>query len=106
MRPGKLRHRIIIQSLQKVDDGGGGYTEDWVNIGNVWASVQPLQGRELFQAQQVQAELSHKVRIRYREGIVPSMRVVFNNRIMEIQSVINIDEANREIELLCIERSG
>ena len=39
------------------------------------ASVAPLQGAERFAAQQVQADVSHRVRIRYTSGITSQMRV-------------------------------
>lgn len=103
MRIGSLRHRITIQKFDKVDDGGGGYEETWVAVATVSASVSPLQGKERYEAQQIQSSLSHKIKMRYRDGILPTMRVLFGARIFNIISVIDPDERHRELDLLCEE---
>lgn len=103
MRPGKLRHRITLQQVTRTPDGIGGYTETWTDVATVWAAVEPLRGRELFDAEQVQSEITHRVRIRYRSGVDSSMRVRFGARLFRIQSVIDVDERHREIQLMCQE---
>jgi SPP1 family predicted phage head-tail adaptor len=65
--------------------------------------VEPLQGRELWTAKQVVAEVTHRIRFRHLSGVVPTQRVVFGSRTFEILSVINPEERNRELELLCKE---
>ncbi len=77
MRAGDLRHRVTIQQLTTTRDAEGVTTETWTNVATVWAAVEPLQGREYFQAQAVNAEVTTRVRIRYRAGIVPTMRILF-----------------------------
>jgi len=103
MNAGKLRHRVTIQQLVATDDGYGGITETWQDVATVWAAVEPLRGTERYRAQQVQAELSHKVTIRYRPGIKPDMRLKYGDRILEIEAVIDVEERHRWLELLCSE---
>ncbi|WP_256846916.1 phage head closure protein [Paenibacillus sp. Pae108] len=100
---GKLRHKITIKHLQSVDDGAGGSVETWMTYASPFASVEPLSGRELFQAQQLQSEVTHKIRMRYRPGITPDMRVYFGTRVFLINSAINWQERNRELTLMCVE---
>jgi len=71
----------------------------------VWGKIQPLRGRELFLAQQVNAEITSKVTIRYygTTTVTPEHRVYFGARILEIITVINPDERNESLELLCKE---
>ena len=45
-----------------------------------------------------------RVTIRYREGIKSKMRVAIGSRILEIVSVIDVDERHRQLDLLCEER--
>lgn len=103
MNAGKLRHRVTIQQLVKTDDGYGGIVETWQDVATVWAAVEPLRGNERYRAQQVQAELTHKVIMRYRAGIKPQMRLLYGNRIFEIEAVIDVEERHKWIELLCAE---
>lgn len=103
MRAGDLRHRVTIQQLSALSDGMGGVRETWQDVATVWAAVEPMEGRERYEAQQIQAELTHRVRLRYRPGITPKMRVVHKGRIFQIEAVINRAERNRELILLCAE---
>jgi len=103
MNAGKLRHRVTIQELVRADDGYGGIIETWQDVATVWAAVEPLRGSERYRAQQVQAELSHKVTMRYRAGVKPQMRLLHNGRVLNIEAVIDAEERHRWLELLCSE---
>lgn len=104
MNPGKLRHRITIQEYIKTRNEYNEIIEDWRDFAKVWASVEPISGKEYWAKHQVQAEITHRIRIRYREGIKPTMRVLFNkNRVFEIESVINWQEKNIDLQLMCKE---
>lgn len=103
MNTGKLRHRATIQQLVNIDDGAGGSIETWQDIATVWAAIEPLRGNERYTAQQVQSTLSHKVTIRYREGIKPQMRLTYKGRVFEVESVIDVEERHQWLELLCSE---
>lgn len=98
MRAGRLRHRITIQ--QQAVTGQNDYGEDiyeWTDVAIVWAEVQPLTGREYWAAEQVNAETTHQVRLRYLSDIEPSMRILFGSRVLVIESVFNVDERDREL---------
>lgn len=104
MRAGQLRHRVTIQQLGPVTrDAMGGEIATWNTYAELYAAVEPLEGRELFSAQQVAAEISHRVRIRYHAGVVPKMRVLFGSRVFDIQSAMSIEERGRETHLYCRE---
>lgn len=99
----KLRHRITLQERVASKDSFGAEMETWKDISTVWAMVEPLSGREYFAAQQVNAEVTTKVTIRYIKSIKPEMRVVFEDRVFDILSVICVDERKVEMQLMCKE---
>ena len=103
MRAGPLRHRIQIQNRSLLVDEFGEESQVWATVATVWASVEPLSGRELLAAQQVQGETTHRVRMRYLAGVTSSSRVLFNLRPFDVRSVINKNEAGVSLELLCTE---
>lgn len=103
INPGELRHRITIQKLNNSQNEYGEVSELWEDILNVRAGIYPISGKEFFAAETVNSEITHKVKIRYIGGITPNMRIKFNNRIFSIESVINFQERNIEIQLLCKE---
>lgn len=49
----------------------------WSTFAEVWASVEPLQGREYWNAQQTQSDITHKVRMRWLEGVDSKMQIVW-----------------------------
>lgn len=100
---GRLRHRVTIEKLTVGRDSIGGVTEVWSPFATRWAEVAPLRGREFFAAEQVNAEVSHRVTLRFLPGVVAKMRVNFGGRILTIEAALNIEERNRELQLMCLE---
>jgi SPP1 family predicted phage head-tail adaptor len=103
MKIGILRHRVTIQEKIVADDELKQQSETWTDIATVWASVEPLSGREYFASKQVNADISVKITMRCRKDITPDMRVVFNEVVYEILSVINPEERNISLILMCRE---
>src|SRR5690606_36528234 len=77
--------------------------EDWSSYARVWAAVEDISGREFWAAQQVQSEVTTRVRVRYLPGVEPSMRVLHAGRTLEIVAVLEPDGTRRELQLLCKE---
>ena len=98
MNPGNLRHRITFQ-LQDLEQD----MEVWNDICTTWANIRPIAGKEYFQAETINSELTHKIISRYKKEITPDMRVVYQNRIFYIQSIINDYEKNITLQLMCRE---
>lgn len=103
---GTLRERVTIQQESRAADGGGGAALTWAAITggtDIAARVEPLSGRESLHAMAMEAQVSHRVTIRYLAGIVAGMRVLYGSRALNIRAAINIDERDRFIELACDE---
>lgn len=103
MNIGTLRHKILFQSRTISRDTFGAETVTWRTEKTVWASVEPISGREYFLAQQVQSEVTHVIKIRYYDGVRTDWRVIFGSRIFDIKSVINLKERNNQMALMCRE---
>lgn len=99
-----LRHRVTLQEEVQTADGAGGYTRSWQNVADLWAEITTINiksyGQERFFAGKIQAEVTHKIIIRYRDGVTSSMRLVFGSSIFNIRSVFNRNENNEILELL------
>ena len=80
MRAATLRHRVILQSSAATADGGGGAATAWSDVATLWASIEPLRGAERMSAQQLESRLSHRVRLRHRDGVTTAMRLKFGTR--------------------------
>ena len=104
MKIGTLRHRIKIQAYNASRDSFGSEVPEWVDVTTVWASMTPVSGKEYMASSQMRAEVTTKIGIRYQQGVTPKMRVVCGTRIFDIISVLNLEERNIELQLLCKER--
>lgn len=87
MRAGRLRHRITFQTPGLVQDAESGeMLPGWDAIWeNVPASVEPLSARDLIAAQVGQSEASGRMVIRYRAGVLPTMRILHRGDVYNIQ---------------------
>ncbi len=103
MRAGELRRQITVQRYSETQNDYGEVIKDWFDLFTTRASVRPISGKEIAINHSIVNELTHKIFIRYRANIKPSDRVLFKDRIFNIASVINYDEKDISIELLCRE---
>ena len=69
MHAGRLRDRVRIEKPVETRDSGGQPGKAWEAVAEVYACVEPLSGRELWQAAQVRADVSHKATVRYRPDL-------------------------------------
>ena len=105
MRAGDLRTRVEIQQPVRTGSGTGGRTE-WVTVAPAWADVRPIRSTDRTAEGHFQTVRLARVSIRYRPGVKSKMRVVIGSRVLEIVSVIDVDERHRQLDLLCEERGG
>jgi SPP1 family predicted phage head-tail adaptor len=107
MRAGHLRYLVTIQSASVTAGADGDPSFDWDNpstVASPWMAIEPLGGRELFSAQQVNADVSTRMVMRWQSGITPAMRVVYGSRVFDIALVRDIGGRTRELEILAVER--
>lgn len=105
MRAGKMPHRIKIQADTPTRDVLGAETSAWATIagGNCWARIEPLSGQERWVAQQVNAESTLKVTMRYDSALTEQHRILFGSRVLQINAISNTDEMNKELVVMCSE---
>ena len=103
MDAGLMRHRIRIQKQTSTRNKLGELVDSWEDVANVRASINPLSGRDFMAAMQDQAEVTHKVTIRYNADVKASMRVLYGNRVFDILHIIDTWEQHREMVLMCKE---
>jgi SPP1 family predicted phage head-tail adaptor len=59
-----------------------GWTAVWAKVP---ASVTPLSARDLIAAQAAQSEASARIVIRYRAGVLPTMRIIHRGEVYDIK---------------------
>ena len=103
MNPGKLRFPLELQAPDDAAGADSGLAPHWNTLATVRADIEPLSGREYFAAAQVNAEISHRIRLWYRTDVTPKCRGVWGTRTFDFVSVINVGERNIELEIMAVE---
>ena len=86
-----------------VDDG----TVEWTcKSPKIRAAIWPQKAQERIESMKVELSITHRIRIRYLSGISTAFRVKYGSRYFNIHSIINVREANRELEFLAEELDG
>lgn len=104
---GDFPHRItIMRDVGATQDAMGQPEHDWQPYIKLWAGEEMTSGRELFNAQQVQPDVSSVITTRYDKRVKPSLRLVpkaNSGRTLEIVAALNKGNFNVEMELWCKE---
>jgi SPP1 family predicted phage head-tail adaptor len=113
VRAGLLRHQITFQSPTVIPSEISGQEITWTDEATVWADIEPFVGREYFSAKQVNADVTHTVKIRFLAGLKASWRIDCSHawfspggseeRYLYIESIINDGERDRSMTLVCRE---
>ncbi len=95
---GKLRHRLLLQAPLYSNN-----ERTWQDEGYLWAAVRALSGAESTIGEGESALTNYEVIVRYRAGITPEMRFIFDGRTLAIKAVLDKQERKRYLTCLCEE---
>lgn len=93
---GTLRHSVTLQRPVVVSSPYGERETSWQDVATVRADFHPLSAREFVAAQQLQAQVSARVVIRYRDDVDATMRLVHNGKPYDIAGVLPDPVSGRE----------
>jgi SPP1 family predicted phage head-tail adaptor len=103
----KLKHHLTFYLSGETEDGNGGFSESLGQFYKCRGAIWPVSSTETVKNKREGVEITHKIRIRYYPGILETMVIMTgqrgNERAFEIKSIINPDEANRFLDMVCIE---
>ena len=101
---GDLRHHITIMQWREDQlDEHGQPQGQWVPSGNVWAMIEPVQGRQVEYARQLYNQTTHTITIRFRPDLTINDRIVWSSSVYAIGFIANLEERNTWLRLLVSE---
>ena len=109
------KHRITIQERSEVVDDFGGQTLTWTTKSTVWASIEPLNGREVYLQEQNQSRVTSKMTIRYQSDLkatrdAGALRISYDGRIFPVNYIRNLDSDMKnegtQYQQLFVEENG
>lgn len=109
---GAFNKRIEIQQQTSERDEYGQLADTWTTVRRCWANIKYQKGRELATAAGFIGKVQCQITVRWSPFVFQkSHRVVFTDRAQivhtfEIEAVINTDQSNKSVALLCYELDG
>jgi SPP1 family predicted phage head-tail adaptor len=107
---GRLRHRVTIQALTPVYDSDGDVIQDqntgevlrvWTTLGEVWAAVEPISGREFIQSAETQSQITTRITIRRQDfTVTAAMRALHGVKVYNIHGVLADKDSGLEYQTL------
>jgi head-tail adaptor len=104
-RIGQDRHLVTFDAPgEAVADGEGGFTRAWAPLSPAswYVRIRPATAKDVERALAgtLITHRSHVVHGRYHPGVTLAARMVFEGKTYQVTSVINVDERDREMELI------
>lgn len=105
MKAPNLRRRMVLETPQRMPDGAGGFVEGWQPLGEVWAEVTPIAGREVSGGPAALSQSGQRIVLRAAPvGSAlrprPDQRLREDTRIFTILAVSESDPAGRYLTCL------
>jgi SPP1 family predicted phage head-tail adaptor len=98
---------LQVRNSQPARNAAGEPSPDWTDVEVIWGEVLPAAGKELYAGEQANAEVSHKITIRYYPGLSTSrhrLKHETSGAIYDINVPKNVYLRNDWHELLCKEK--
>jgi SPP1 family predicted phage head-tail adaptor len=91
-RAGQLRHRVTISLRLDVPDGFADLESTYSGQKTVWAGLFPVGGATWIGSQQTGTQITHRIVIRYLEGITSDHEITCGSRRFRIRRVSDWEE--------------
>jgi len=101
MRAGRRNKKIQIRGFVQAKDEFGQPVKTPFTVATVWASINPLTGRETWIAEKYSAELDTKIEIRWRTDIREDYHIKHGKSFYKIEYIVNPEMANRDLIIAC-----
>ena len=91
--PLKFNTRIILQKQQQTVGENGNTITTFETIKSVWSSISPIDTKQNFSRMKNDVEIIYYITIRYFNDAALTKRIIYKNRVFNVISSTNNDEA-------------
>lgn len=100
---GKMRYRVKVERATNTRDAGGGLSQSFRSVATIYANIKPKNANSVYRQGMLQEKVTHEITIRYMKNIDTNSKITYGNRSFAINGIINVDERDRFLTLLCEE---
>jgi SPP1 family predicted phage head-tail adaptor len=97
---GARSRRFVLELPLERPDGFGGVIRSYAPGPQVWGAIEMLSGHERVRADRPEQSLTHRITLRYRDGVTGAMRLTSGLRRFAIRAASDPDGMRRD--LVCL----
>jgi SPP1 family predicted phage head-tail adaptor len=97
---GARSRQFVLELPLEQSDGFGGVIRSYAPGPQVWGAIEMLSGNERVRADRPEQSLTHRITLRYREGVTGAMRLTSGLRRFAIRAASDPDGSKRD--LVCL----
>lgn len=101
IRPGEMRERVRVEQPTSTTNSLGEAVMSWSTFAERWAAINGVSAGEALEGGQQETRVTHRVRMRYLEGLTQQMRLIWRGRTLHIASLL--EYANRSEHVMVCE---
>lgn len=102
---GARSRRFVLELPLETSDGFGGVIRRYAAGPQVWGAMEMVSAAERLRAERPEQAVTHRVTLRYREGVTGAMRLASGLRRFRIKTVADPDGQRRDLVCLVEEIS-
>ncbi len=99
IEPGSLRDQVLLQRPVDTKSASGADVITWVDFLQIRANVGSPKARKFFAAGREEVEKTYPVECWYQSGINETLRAVWEGRVLEILTVVDVQGQHRVMYL-------
>ena len=100
---GKMRYKVKVETATNTRDAGGGLSQVFNPVTYIYANIMPKSANSAYRQGILQEKVTHEVTIRYMKNIDTNSKITYGTRSFAVNGIVNVDERNRFLTLLCEE---
>ena len=100
---GELRQRVTIQVNTPTQDAFGQPIDSWSTVTSRWAKIEPNIGSPFVQSDQLRNVSTHRITMRFFEGLSPRHRILYGSRVFNVTGLISSEERQIDTVVLATE---
>ena len=97
---GARRRRFVLELPLEAPDGFGGVIRTYAAGLQLWGAIEMMGGDEQVRGGRTEQAVTHRVRLRYRDGVTAAHRLTCGPRRFQIKTAADPDGTRRE--LVCL----
>jgi len=97
---GARRRRFVLEVPLENPDGFGGVIRSYAPGPELWGAIEMVSGEERFRGGRPEQAVTHRITLRYRDGVTAAMRLTRGPRRFDIRAAGDPD--GRQRELVCL----